>query len=649
LKTQQLTLVSKVRGYVHQVRNQLPFLLGGNLISDDNRLIFARCLESWVFLLEDLMVRLGFSDSSRDARRNNFVAALLVTDVSETLRYLDSVADALIKASSGCEGFQLPHLQALDGSFVEQRLLSPINVAIYGCLSAVVTSEKASFLAICLQFLRFPRKLEFKSIGLEILALEDYMRTEGELATMGPIDPKITLELSKIIHGWFHRFEITDLKPSHGPGSVFEGPLSLTEKFERLGCDKTMQMVLRNHSFPSSYLSFYPLSVCTNIERTSRTIFVPKTASKLRTISMEPCSLQYIQQGVMYELYDFIDRHPYLGCRVRLRDQGQNQVLALEGSKYCTYSTVDLSHASDSVSWNLVRSVFRSTPRLYKWLVATRSTRTLLPTGVVHRLEKYAPMGSALCFPIECILFAAMAEYALGQCCTCRKSDFPIYSVYGDDIVIPTKAVGVLVRVLRLCGFTVNTRKTCLTGIYKESCGKEYLGGSDITPLYYRTPFYSGHVSPSAYGSWCGSANNALLHRLPIYRRHLISKILSVFRRSGPYFGYSPEQSPVLYSPAPTNFHVKARWNHDYQRSEGKFVSVKSRPRSGLATDDTLAYFCKLVELAKRPLNERPHATDEEPFPFAPHGCVEFFSSTTAPITPRCQHSMLKAQDWDGT
>jgi len=595
------------------------------------------------------MLRLKISDTARRQREKNFFSAICECDISDLLAFLDDVSQYLVGPEPSVLGFKGLVQESSVGFRIAERLLSPINTAIYPYLTVREPELRAHFLSIALQFLRFPLKLSFVSIGLEEKALADYLEVEGELETMSPVPDELCDSLSSIIYSWFKDFRIDSLKPSHGPGSVAEGPLTQAEKFRVLGCDKAMQIVLRNHSFPNSYTEFYPYQPDTDIERISRTIFVPKTARKLRTISMEPASLQYVQQGVMKELYQFIEKHPYLGVRVKLRDQGQNQILALEGSLLQTFATVDLSHASDSVSWDLVRRVFKSVPLLYKWLLVTRSSKTLLPDGNIVALKKYAPMGSALCFPVECILFAAMVEHVLGMRRTRYKEYHTLYSVYGGDIVLPTSAFDDLVEVLGLCGFSTNARKSHCVGPYRESCGKEYYAGIDISVLYYRTPFYNNRVSPSAYGSWCSGANNALLHRLPVYRDYLITKILSVSRKLGPYFGYSPNLSPQLYSPQPTNFHVKSRWNRGYQRWEGKFTSVKSKPRDGEPDDETLRYFIKLVEMAWRPLYEGPSHQDESPSSITLQGCVEYFSSTTAPIVPFVKPSRLDAWDWDGT
>lgn len=644
MKKQHAIMVSMIAGYVTRLRS-LPLFIGGTPLSTTNRTIFVRMVEAWLFLIEDLMLRLGLCQVSRDAKRANFVNALESIDLTQLFPFLEGIYSYLIEDESGSVDAFKQHLLNLPlAPLCQSGLLSPINTAVYSFLIETNGEEKSHLLASIAQFLRFPRKLELQDIGLEAQALESYKETEKELAAVCYDENEHILKgMSKIIVEWFEGFHIENLRPSHGSGSVAEGSLTLAEKFDRCNVDQLLAVALRTNVDPLSHLGYFPRQPGTDLVRCSRTIFVPKTATKLRTISMEPVSLQYIQQGVMREIYGFIERHPFLGSRIQLSDQGQNQVLALKGSIDHTYGTIDLSHASDSVSWDLVRRLFRPVPLLYKWLLATRSKCTLLPTGETVTLHKFAPMGSALCFPIECIVFAAAVEYASRVVCTRERVASQLWSVYGDDLVVPSHIYDYVEDVLEACGFTVNRTKSYNTGKYRESCGKEYYDGRDISPLYYRTPFYNKRPSPSVYSSWLSGANNALLHRLPIYRLYLINKALDTPFK--PYFTYSPEVSPGLFSPSPTNFHVRSRWNKDYQRMDGRFTVVKCKQRDCELDDDTLSYFVKLVELARRPIGESSHL-GESPSAIPLHGCVEYFSSTLLPMSDWYRVDKTLTTEW---
>lgn len=645
-KSERSTLVSSVGEGIRFLSCRFPSL-GGESASDTNKVIFLRCVESWLFLIEDLMLRQCLGDDARDARRGNFLLALASTDIVETLSFLESLYLLLLEDTTDLETFKqfLDTYGSKSGDY--RRLLSPINRSLYPFLTETDKEMKAHFLSSIAQFLRFPRKLEFQDIGLEAQALEGYLETEKLLETVNYDEISETLDgLAQIIVDWFGDFHIESLRPSHGPGSVAEGSLTLTQKFGEMRTDKILRILLSQPSEPLMYQEFFPDPPGEGLQRISKTIFVPKTATKLRTISMEPATLQYIQQGVMYELYQYIERHPVLGVHVRLRDQTQNQIWALIGSRDRSYGTIDLSHASDSVSWDLVRRVFRRVPRLYRWLLGTRSRQTLLPDGTLLRLKKFAPMGSALCFPIECIIFSAVVEYASRKAARLSRSGFdPFWTVYGDDIVVSSHIYEDVVDILTSLGFVVNKTKSYNRGCYRESCGKEYYAGVDVTPLYYSTPYYKKRMSPGALGSWLSSANNAYLSRLPLYRWHLIQKVLSFSSRRKPYFTDNPMKSPYVYSPQPTNFHVRKKWNGSYQRYEGRFISVLSKPRDGELDDERLAYFIRLVEMSKRP-KDLPTRRDVSPVSHALNGCVEIFSSTTLPLVPFKDPSRVLAWDW---
>jgi len=592
------------------------------------------------------MLRQHLDIESRVDRMKNFLHVISSCDLIEVLSFLDGVYLFLIGVDRDVDTFK-QYLSSLTPPLLMDygRLLSPINPAIYSFLSETDNKKKAHLLSSICQFLRFLRKLEFQDIGLEYQAMEGYKETEQELEAFKDYDDDMLNSLSVIISRWFVDFQIGNLRPVNGPGSVAEGPLTIEAKFQAMKVDKIIEILLRSGDDPDSYKDYFPLQPDTGLERVSRTIFVPKTFTKLRTISMEPATLQYLQQGVMFELYQFIADHPYLGVRIKLSDQCQNQYLAQDGSKRHNYGTIDLSHASDSVSWYLVKRMFSSVPRLYRWLIGTRSHSTILPSGERLLLNKYAPMGSALCFPIQCIIFAAVVEHALDNVTKLNRNQHDFYSVYGDDIVLPTAIYDESVRILQAIGFTVNTSKSYNEGEYRESCGKEYYAGVDISPIYYRIPFYRNRVSPAAYGSLCSCANNAWLHNLPLYRRFTIEKVLSCGRRPGPYFSRTPHTSPFIYSSCPTNFHVKSRWNKNYQVRDGKFTVVMSKQRASELADDTIRYHCRLVEMARRRITPNNHL-DERDASIAVSGQVEFFGSTYLPTTAYVSTNKVDAYDW---
>jgi hypothetical protein len=53
--------------------------------------------------------------------------------------------------------------------------------------------------------------------------------------------------------------------------------------------------------------------------------------------------------------------------------------------------------------------------------------------------------------------------------------------VYGDDIIIPVDYVRTVVPMLETFGFRVNRDKSFWTGKFRESCGRDYYDGDDVS------------------------------------------------------------------------------------------------------------------------------------------------------------------------
>lgn len=598
--------------------------VGGLPASRSNRLLLQAYYEAWFNLAKDVMTWQSMSDESICAKLRNLNAAITANDSIDILNVCQSASELLIcNQINTYSGFKdrLYELHSVPVPTIE-RLLSPISAVLVSLFES--PDVKAVSLQPVLNYLRFGKKLNFESIGLEEKSIDAYKATEDRLGTV-KIDPNSALlkGMNRIMRTWLRDLDLSNLVPCHGTGSVAEGSLTKYEKYLELRDDTYLRIVLGQY-----WREYYPCGSKGELVRTSRTIFVPKTFSKLRTISMEPTTLQYFQQGVMSRLYSFIDRHPYMGRRIKLGDQTQNQEFALRGSIDGSLSTIDLSAASDSVSWSLVKAVFAGTP-LLKWLYATRSKRTLLPDGSTLDLRKFAPMGSALCFPVQCLIFAALIEHVSQQWCYTSKRVRPDYSVYGDDMVVNHVITEDVISALLSIGFLVNVDKTYTSGPFRESCGKDYYEGFDVSSVYYRLPAYvADRLSPDVYASLCSSANLAGERNFASLRRYYIS-ILLLKKRTAPHFTSVRLVSPHLFSVAPTNYHVVARWNSDYQRWEGKFCSVLSKPRyQELPMNDLLGLFVKLTEMASRPERIGFQSVRESGAGVSLHGAYSYLGST---------------------
>jgi hypothetical protein len=213
-------------------------------------------------------------------------------------------------------------------------------------------------------------------------------------------------------------------------------------------------------------------------------ITVPKNYKTDRTIAKEPCMNMYIQKGIGRVLRNRLHR-----IGVDLDDQTRNQRAAREGSISNRLATVDLSMASDTVSLELVYWLLPT-----DWLAGLEQARSpvgVLPSGELIHYQKFSSMGNGYTFELESLIFWAIAQ----ECCrpfNWTETD-PSVCVYGDDIVIPTQFCELFCARLSEVGFTPNSKKTFVDGPYRESCGKHYYLGADVTPFYVRKPVQQLH------------------------------------------------------------------------------------------------------------------------------------------------------------
>lgn len=206
---------------------------------------------------------------------------------------------------------------------------------------------------------------------------------------------------------------------------------------------------------------------------------VPKDATKDRTIAAEPTGNIFLQLGVGKLLRSILRKR----CGIDLDDQTNNQRYAKIGSETGRYATLDLKSASDTVSKELVKQLLP-----YEWfelLESLRSPKGRIEKGDWFEYEKFSSMGNGFTFELETLIFYALAV-AVAQHLGCAGRVL----VYGDDLIVPTEADQLLREVLLYCGFDVNPKKSYATGNFRESCGRHYWNGVDVTPIYQKEIFH---------------------------------------------------------------------------------------------------------------------------------------------------------------
>jgi hypothetical protein len=201
----------------------------------------------------------------------------------------------------------------------------------------------------------------------------------------------------------------------------------------------------------------------------SKVTTVPKDAKVDRVIAIEPLLNMFYQKGLGGLMRSRLKRS---GCN--LNDQTINQELARGGSLDGKVATIDLSSASDSISRSLVEYLLPE-----DWLVMLNATRSNFTEAFGERifLQKYSSMGNGYTFELESLIFLALGRAV-------RSSTENVLSVYGDDIVVDSGDASKLIWLLDVCGFKTNISKSYVDGPFRESCGKHYFQGHDVTPLY---------------------------------------------------------------------------------------------------------------------------------------------------------------------
>lgn len=270
---------------------------------------------------------------------------------------------------------------------------------------------------------------------------------------------------------------LEDLKLRFGPGATTQVPKRSASARRKLSqvhaCSEELLPVVKDvlEEMPSLIpwgegdTAVVPVEI-----HAGNLVFVPKSFKTDRSVVVEPSLNTMVQAGI----------GDYMSGRLRhsgidLRDQSRNKALAREGSITGALATLDLSSASDTIAIELVHELL---PVDWFLFLSQFRTGTCECDGVSIKLQKFSSMGNGFTFPLESLIF-----YALASSCVNYEEQSKV-SVYGDDIIVPTPAYELLCEVLNAVGFIPNREKSFSSGPFRESCGGDYLSGIDIRPVY---------------------------------------------------------------------------------------------------------------------------------------------------------------------
>jgi len=373
-----------------------------------------------------------------------------------------------------------------------------------------------------------------------------------------------------------------ELLPSHGPGAVADRldhaarwdfgywPQRLEDTFPRWRYTRNLPY----------WDSMEP--VPTEDEIPVRVISVPKTQAKPRIIAIEPSAMQYAQQGLKELLYREVEKS-HLREILGFTDQTRNQRMAHSSSISGSFATLDLSEASDRVHLEMVSRLLSKWPHLRDFVMATRS-RIADVQGEVITLNKFASMGSALTFPLEAIIFTVITSMGVSG----LKAPVPArqlagrVSVYGDDIIAPVDNVADVIHYLEAFGFKVNGHKSFWTGKFRESCGKEYYDGDDVSIIRLRADVPTSRRDAALIRRFTEFRNRAYssgLWRTVKVADDILSNLIQIPTRHVLERDAIPANVLALDSVIP-NPNWNGRFNPDLQRFERRYPSVRAQPRT---------------------------------------------------------------------
>ncbi len=374
-----------------------------------------------------------------------------------------------------------------------------------------------------------------------------------------------------------------NIDPRHGPGAVATGEKPWQKyEFKR-------RYALLESVYPfDRYFYLGDTHLCDRLQEfmareeldsgTAKVVLVPKDSRGPRLISCEPLEYQWMQQGLAEKLVTTLQSSYWTSGHVNFTDQSVNQRLACKGSIDSSLVTLDMKDASDRVSFQLVADLFPE--GLMEALYALRTTHTMLPDGTIHRLNKFAPMGSALCFPVESLVFFALsvASLVVNLGYSMRKASRRVW-VYGDDIVCYREDYSVILSTLPEFHLVFNDKKCCTHGFFRESCGGDFHKGLLVTPLRLKRVL-SSLSDPATVVSLVDLSNRLYEHGYKrcalVLERLLRGKPIPYEDTQGNpgYLAFTPQIRAYNHE---TVYHPKIRYNPNLQCMEKRALTLQPR------------------------------------------------------------------------
>lgn len=281
-----------------------------------------------------------------------------------------------------------------------------------------------------------------------------------------------------------------------GPGATYIDKGQLTTVPDKMSSQPTLTNDAWPFLFPWSGTMWAKAcaeaSKSPSFIRGNRFTTVPKDGTKDRGIAIEPSVNVFFQLA-----YGQVMKERMAAAGINLLTaQLIHRQVACEASIRGHFATIDLSNASDTVAWALVKLLL---PHRWFDVLSTLRSRYTLIEGKWVLLEKFSSMGNGFTFELESVIFLAISMVAMEESGIHPLPGENVH-VFGDDIIVPTGSGKNVLALLRYLGFTPNEDKTFLSGPFRESCGGDFFSGVEVRP-------YNLKRNPSEPQDYIGMAN----------------------------------------------------------------------------------------------------------------------------------------------
>lgn len=365
-----------------------------------------------------------------------------------------------------------------------------------------------------------------------------------------------------------HKAKWQEIAPSHGPGVTYPSAYpweksnfrsyypSIDEVYPYsdyiIGLPHYWDRLLDNRHWADTSYSSIECKVSA----------VPKDSRGPRLICVHPAEAIWIQQGTRRVLEHAITTHRLTSGRINFSDQAVNGRLALKASQDREFVTLDLKDASDRLSNKLVRILFGE--YAYRYLSCSRAVKARVGSRVIE-LNKFAPMGNCLTFPVQSLCYWAIVRAGIyhryGVICN------EVF-VFGDDIIYPKRYHAGAHAALVRTGMIINANKTYVHGSFRESCGVDAWKGTDITPLRLRRIEVKSASDALAFCDLAKRARLRFASRLALFLYQKVEERFGRLSKTNDFFATGLIEWVDVGWDKLLTYEDKMRFNRNYHRWE---------------------------------------------------------------------------------